>query len=86
MGTVGVRELAHSASKIVGEVGRSGRPVVVTVHGRPVAVLVPFDESDLEDYVLAHAPEFVQGRIEAERNLAAGKTEPLSRVVAELDK
>jgi prevent-host-death family protein len=55
MGVVGVRELGRSASKVVGDVRRTGRPVIVTVNGKPVAVVVPLNQEALEDYVLAYA-------------------------------
>ena len=85
MGVVGVRELGRSASKVVGDVRRTGRPVIVTVNGQPVAVLVPLRPEALEDYVLAYGEEFVHDQLEAERELHAGKTHALTNVLAELD-
>jgi prevent-host-death family protein len=85
MGVVGVRELGRSASKVVGDVRRTGRPVIVTVSGQPVAVVVPLKPDALEDYVLAYGEEFLRDRLEAERELHAGKTHALTDVLAELD-
>jgi prevent-host-death family protein len=85
MGVVGVRELGRSASKVVGGVRRTGRPVIVTVNGKPVAVVVPLNQEALEDYVLAYAEEFVRDQLEAERELHTGKTHALTDVLAELD-
>jgi prevent-host-death family protein len=85
MGVVGVRDLGRHASKVVGDVRRSGRPVIVTVNGQPVAVVVPLKPEDLEDYVLAYGEQFVRDRLEADRELAAGETHALDDVVAELD-
>jgi prevent-host-death family protein len=85
MGIVGVRELGRSASKVVGNVRRTGRPVIVTVSGQPVAVVVPLKPDALEDYVLAYGEEFLRDRLEAERELRTGKTHALTDVLAELD-
>jgi prevent-host-death family protein len=85
MGVVGVRELGRSASKVVGDVRRTGRPVIVTVNGKPVAVVVPLNQEALEDYVLAYAEEFVRDRLEAEHELRTGRTHALTDVLAELD-
>jgi prevent-host-death family protein len=85
MGVVGVRELGRHASKVVSDVRRSGRPVIVTVNGQPVAVVVPLKAEDLEDYVLRHGEQFIRDRLEADAELAAGQTHTLEDVVAELD-
>ena len=39
--------------------GEATEPVVVTVDGRPVAALVPFDELDLENLALRKNPDFI---------------------------
>jgi prevent-host-death family protein len=85
MTTIGVRELARNASRVVDDVGRSRRPVIVTVHGKPVAAVIPLNEDELEDYVLAYGEEFIRDRLEAERDLVAGRTHALDDVLAELD-
>lgn len=74
MGIVGIRELANNASAVVDEVARSGRPALVTRHGKPVAAVVPVDEDDLLDWVLDNAPEYVRSMQEADEDLAAGRT------------
>lgn len=85
MSAVSIRDLANNASGVVAEVAESGRPAIVTKHGRPVAAVVPINGEDLEDFVLAHAPEYVEGRRRAEAELEAGRTRSLDRVLAELD-
>lgn len=85
MPTVSVRELANNTSAVVAAVARSGRPTVVTDRGRPVAALVPIDQAELEDLLLANAPEFVQGRRHAVAELAAGQTRSLDSVLEDLD-
>jgi antitoxin (DNA-binding transcriptional repressor) of toxin-antitoxin stability system len=37
---------------LVGEVARSGRPVLVTRHGEPVAAIVPIEIGDLDSLLL----------------------------------
>lgn len=74
MATVGIRELANNTSAVVDEVARTGRPALVTRHGKPVAALVPVDEEELLDWVLANAPEYVRSMEQADADLAAGRT------------
>ena len=85
MATVSIRELANNASAVVADVAASGRPAMVTKHGRPVAAVVPINEEALEDFVLANAPEYVKGRRAADEDLAAGRTRSLDQVLADLD-
>lgn len=87
METVGIRELSDRASNVVGEVQRTGDPVIVTNRGRPVAVVSAVDEDALYDYVLAHAPEYVRDMRKAEEQYTRGESDsrPLSDVLADLD-
>ncbi|HUR18483.1 MAG TPA: type II toxin-antitoxin system Phd/YefM family antitoxin [Acidimicrobiales bacterium] len=86
MSTVSIRDLANNASAVVDEVATSGRPAVVTKHGKPVAAVVPIDQAALEDWVLANAPEFVANMAEADEEIAKGiRGKPLGEVLAELD-
>jgi prevent-host-death family protein len=74
VGSVGIRDLARNASKVVDEVAKTGRPALVTKRGRVVAAVVPIDERELEDFVLANAPEYVRSRTEADEDLRRGVT------------
>jgi prevent-host-death family protein len=87
MDTVGIRELADRASAVIGDVDRTGKAIIVTNRGRPVAVVSPIDEDAFYDYVLAHAPEFALDMREAEERYAKGDSDsrPLEEVLAELD-
>ncbi len=85
MSSVSIRELSRNASGVIDEVTRSGRPAVVTKHGAPVAAVVPLDAGELEDFVLARAPEYLEDLRVAEDDIAAGHTRPLGDVLAELD-
>jgi len=41
--------------------------------------MLPVDSAEFEDFVLTHAPEFVEGMAAADRELAAGETVSPSR-------
>jgi prevent-host-death family protein len=83
MSVVGIRELSRQTSKVVDQVQTSGRPAVVTRNGRLVAALVPIAEDELEDWVLANAPEFIDSVRDADTDLAAGRTTSLDALLAE---
>ena len=85
MPVVGIRQLARNASAIIHEVSETRRPTVVTDRGKPVGVIYPFDEEDLEDYVLANAPEYVARREQADRDIAEGRTFSLEEALARLE-
>lgn len=83
----GIRDLARQASQVIDEVEKTGKPVLITRYGKPVAALVPVDETDLEDWVLANAPGFVRAMRAADREIAAGeKGKPLDEVLTEIEK
>jgi prevent-host-death family protein len=85
MPKVGVRDLQRDASGVIARVMRTGRPTIVTKYNEPVAALVAIDPGELEDFVLANAPEFVQSMREADLALAEGRTQGAAEVFAELD-
>jgi type IV pilus assembly protein PilB len=82
--TVNVRELGRNTAAILDEVEESHRPALVVRNGRPVAALVALDADDLEDYILARAPEFVTSMKEADADLEAGETVSAANVLGEL--
>lgn len=86
MEAVGIRELAERASAVVSEVERTGRPVLLTRRGRPVAVVSAIDEDAFYDHVLANAPAYVRDMREAEDRYARGESDsrPLDEVLAEV--
>jgi prevent-host-death family protein len=86
LATSRIRELANKTKAVVEEVVRSGRPAVVTQRGRPVVAVVPIDQDALEDWVLAHAPEFVRDMREADEEVVRGEIgTPLEEILAELE-
>jgi prevent-host-death family protein len=85
MSTIGVRDLARNASAIINELDATKQPALVTRRGRPVAYILPVDSEQFEDFVLANAPEFVEGMIAADRELASGETTSLAAARRLLD-
>ncbi len=71
MREIGVKELKNTASRVLEEVER-GERLVVTKRGRPTAVIMSME--DAEDFVLAHAEEFAEMRLQGRREHAAGET------------
>lgn len=86
MPTISIRDLGRRPSQVVDEVVRSGRPAIVTRHGRPVTALIAIDPDKLEDFVLAHAPEFVRATRAADADLRAGRVRAAADVFAEIDR
>ena len=81
---VGVKELGKNASAIVEGVYENHERAVITKRGLPVAVMVPVDSTELEDYVLANAPESVSATSAADAEFVAGRTVSLEDVLADL--
>jgi len=85
MSTIGVRELARHASSIINDIEQKKEPALVTRRGRPVVYMLPVDSAEFEDFVLSHAPQFVDGMAAADIELAAGETVSLANARAELE-
>lgn len=85
MSTIGVRELARHASSIINDIEQNKEPALITRRGRPVVYMLPIDSAEFEDFVLAHAPHFIEGMVAASSELAAGETVSLAEVRAELE-
>src|SRR5664280_3647802 len=81
MPVVGIRQLARNASAIIRDVSETRRPTVVTDRGKPVGVIYPFDEEDLDDYLLANLPGLAERLERADRDLAEGKTISLEELL-----
>ena len=86
MAAVNVRELARSTSKVIGDVERLKRPAIVTRNGRPVAAVVPIDFDALEDWILANAPEFVEGMRQADEEFRRGETISMDELFARIER
>ena len=86
MSTISIRDLGRRPSQVVDEVVRTGRPAIITRHGRPVTAMVAVDPDELEDFVLAHAPAFVRSTRAADADLRAGRVHPAEEVFADIDR
>jgi hypothetical protein len=85
MPTIQVQELASRADEIMRELAATGERAIIVEGGRPLAVLSALTEDELEDYVLANDPEFVEGRKLALDEFRRGETKTLQEVLQELD-
>lgn len=85
MSTIGVRDLARHASSIISDLEQTREPALITRRGRPVAYMLPVDSEQFEDFVLAHAPDFVDGMAAADAELAAGETTSLAEARRQLE-
>lgn len=83
MSAIAIRALANGASRVVREVQETGRPAIITNRGRPVAAIVPLTTEQLEDWVLANMPEFIESMNEADEDLAAGRTRSMADIFAD---
>lgn len=71
MPAVKVTDLKNRATQIMRRV-EGGSEYMVTKRGRPIAVILPIDDDQLEDWILAHHPEAVRRREEAIARIAGG--------------
>ncbi|MFZ2113273.1 MAG: type II toxin-antitoxin system Phd/YefM family antitoxin [Solirubrobacteraceae bacterium] len=85
MSTIGVRELARHASSIINDIEQNKEPTLITRRGRPVVYMLPVDSEEFEDFVLAHAPQFVAGIAAADVELANAETVSLAKARANLE-
>jgi antitoxin (DNA-binding transcriptional repressor) of toxin-antitoxin stability system len=83
--SVSIRELSRGTGSILKSLSRAKRPAVVTDRGRPIAIIVPTDPDEFEDFVLERAPEFIKARLDALSDVDAGQVRSLAEVAAELD-
>ena len=73
MPQVGVRELKNRASEIIRTLREEKAEYIITHQGKPVGLLLPIDEENWEDYLLANHPHFVAMREEARQAIADGQ-------------
>jgi prevent-host-death family protein len=85
MATVGLRELSRETGKVIEDVQESGEPMLILRRGTPIAALVPVDAENRNRLLLEGLPSFIAERKAAEEGIAAGRTRPLSEVMAEAE-
>ena len=73
MAVVTVRDLQRNPAQVIKSVEHDRKPAFVTRNGRPIAVLLPVDEEELLDFVLANAPEYVAGMKAADEEIVRGQ-------------
>jgi antitoxin (DNA-binding transcriptional repressor) of toxin-antitoxin stability system len=81
---IGIRQLCRQTAEVFDALEKTGEPVVIARHGKPIAALIQIDESRLTELIVASAPEFVDDRQAADEALARGDVQPMSEVMAEL--
>lgn len=77
MGEIGIKQLKNTASRVIDDV-EAGERMIVTRRGRPAAVIMSME--DAEDFVLAHAEEFVEMRLAGRRAHRAGRSVSLDEL------
>lgn len=83
MTLMGIREFSRKISSCVEHVEETGKPLVLTRHGHPVAALVPVDSHAFEEIVLSMSPGFVDDLAASRRDIAAGTSSSLRDYVDE---
>jgi len=58
---VSIRELSRNMGTVMDRVARRRQPLLVTRGGLPVAALIPVDADALDAWILASAPESIDG-------------------------
>lgn len=66
-----IRDLQIKASAVVKDAQRE--PVVITVHGKPQAVLTSITEGALEEFLFEHSPKLRRRIEEGLRDIKAGR-------------
>lgn len=56
---VTMRELSQRTAQVMAEVNESGRPALITRHGRFLAVLWPVPTAKIESFLLSNMDEFL---------------------------
>jgi prevent-host-death family protein len=54
--TYTMRELNQNTAQVIDEINDSGRPAMVTKHGRFIALITPMRDAAIEEMVLSHGP------------------------------
>jgi prevent-host-death family protein len=86
MSTLPLAEAKAHLSELVGRVAGQHERVVVTVHGRPSAVLLAVEDLEALEETIAvlSDAETMKGLAEARDDIAAGRVESASEVAAAL--
>lgn len=77
-----VTEVKANLREVLGQIHRTRRPVIITVKGKPDAVLVDVREFERQTRSLA----LLEALAEGERDALAGRLRPARDVLADLEK
>ena len=80
-----VRNLKNQTSEML-RLAAKGTDVLITSHGKPVAVLHGLAEGDLEDYVLSRHEELRESIEDADREYQKKGGMPLAEILKQLKK
>ena len=75
-------ELADQPLEIIRKIGRTGRPVAITVDGKPEAVLLTANQYEW----LLHLLNLSRKLNQAEEDIRQGRVQPLEDFLEELDR
>ncbi len=73
MRMVTTAELKTHANQLLGQVTAQKRPIVITRHGKPCAVIEPFAEGDIEDLAFEYGREVQKMAKTSVRDMKAGR-------------
>ncbi len=62
MPIIGIREFKNRASEIVRKVRDGDGLYIITLHGKPSAMIIPLDEDEVEKLVSEHHPFMIMRR------------------------
>ena len=77
---VNVRELKNKTSAVL-HFTENGEDVIVTLRGKPCALIRHFSEDDIEDYILVNHPEFKKKLRMAYEEYLTGKTVDIDKLI-----
>lgn len=84
VGAVTARDLGRRTAKMLDQVERTRRPILIFRSGRPVAALVALDEDDVEGFRLANSPPVVGAPDPVAEETRRGRQRSLAEVFVEL--
>ena len=73
MKMVSTAELKADANRLLSLVRHSNKPVVITRHGKPCAVIEPCTEDDIEGLSFQYGPEVLRMAKESAKDIEAGR-------------
>lgn len=66
-------ELKTQANRLLSQVTSYKIPIVITRHGKPCAVIEPFNEGDIEELAFEYSREVIKMAKESAKDMKAGR-------------